>query len=154
MRMWTSSEQFAVPFSRTNPWCGQYVGRNPRTAQCVRAAPGGFEGAKPLPPLLISQPGNQTVNAGQTATFAVTATGTGPLTYQWYVNGVPINGATSSTYTTPPTTSGQSGSVYTVTVSNSSGSVTSDRRRSPYKSYLRSPGAWCRAMQPRRITHL
>ena len=91
----------------------------------VSGCAGGFEGAKPLPPLLISQPGNQTVNAGQTATFAETATGTGPLTYQWYVNGVPINGAMSSTYTTPPTTSGQSGSVYTVTVSNSNGTVTS-----------------------------
>src|ERR1700689_5532333 len=85
----------------------------------------GFEGAKPLAPLIISQPGNQTVTVGQTATFTVTATGTGPLTYQWYVNGVPINGANSSTYTTPPATSGQSGSVYTVTVSNSVGSVTS-----------------------------
>ena len=65
------------------------------------------------------------MTVGQTATFSVTATGTGPLTYQWYVNGVPINGATSSIYTTPPTTLGQSGSVYTVTVSNSVGSVTS-----------------------------
>src|SRR5271156_460852 len=64
----------------------------------------GFEGAKPLAPLIISQPGNQTVAVGQTATFSVTATGTGPLTYQWFVNGVPISGATSSTYTTPPTT--------------------------------------------------
>src|SRR5271168_4192748 len=86
----------------------------------------GFEGAKPQPPLIISQPGNQTVTVGQTATFAVNASGTGPLSYQWYVNGVPINGATSSTYTTPPTTSSQSGSVYTVTVSNSVGSVTSN----------------------------
>ena len=86
---------------------------------------GGFEGAKPLRPLIITQPVNQTVTVGQTATFSVTATGTGPLTYQWYVNGVPINGATSSIYTTPPTTLGQSGSVYTVVVSNSVGSVMS-----------------------------
>ena len=86
---------------------------------------GGFEGAKPLGPLIITQPVNQTVTVGQTATFSVTATGTGPLTYQWYVNGVPINGATSSIYTTPPTTLGQSGSVYTVVVSNSVGSVVS-----------------------------
>ena len=92
----------------------------------VGGCAGGFEGAKPQPPLIISQPGNQTVKVGQTATFSVTATGTGPLTYQWYVNGVPISGATSSTYTTPPTTAGQSGSVYTVTVSNPVGSVTSN----------------------------
>src|SRR6202451_4144077 len=91
----------------------------------VAGCSAGFEGAKPLAPLIISQPGNQTVTVGQSATFSVTATGTGPLTYQGYVNGVPINGANSSTYTTPPTTSGQSGSVYTVTVSNSVGSVTS-----------------------------
>src|SRR5271155_3551800 len=86
----------------------------------------GFEGAKPLAPLNITQPGNQTVTVGQNATFSVTATGTGPLTYQWYVNGVAIAGATSSTYTTPPTTVGQSGSVYTVVVSNSVGSATSN----------------------------
>ena len=85
----------------------------------------GFEGAKPLAPLIISQPVNQTVTAGQTATFSVTATGTGPLTYQWYVNGVAISGATSSSYITPATTPSQTGSVFTVVVSNSVGSVTS-----------------------------
>ncbi len=85
----------------------------------------GFEGAKPLAPLIITQPVNQTVTAGQTATFSVTATGTGPLTYQWYVNGVAISGATSSSYTTPATTPSQTGSVFTVVVSNSVGSVTS-----------------------------
>src|SRR5271154_5978984 len=81
----------------------------------------GFEGTKPLAPLNITQPGNQTVTVGQTATFNVTATGTGPLSYQWYVNGVAIPGATSSTYTTSPEVSGDSGAVFTVTVSNTAG---------------------------------
>src|SRR5271155_23692 len=95
----------------------------------VGGCAGGFEGAKPQPPLIITQPGNQTVKVGQTATFSVTATDTGPLTYQWYVNGVPINGAISSTYTTTPTTAAQSGSVYTVTVPSSATAITDDQNQ-------------------------
>lgn len=85
----------------------------------------GFEGYKPVLPAVVSQPANQSVTVGQTATFSVTASGTGPLAYQWYDNGVAISGATSSTYTTPPTVLGNSGSVYTVTVTNLAGTVTS-----------------------------
>jgi Immunoglobulin domain/Immunoglobulin I-set domain len=76
-------------------------------------------------PSITNQPISQTVAAGQTATFSVTAAGTGPLSYQWYVGGVAVSGATSSTYTTPATTSSESGSEYTVTVTNSAGTVTS-----------------------------
>lgn len=86
---------------------------------------GGFEGTTPLGPTIITQPASLTVEVGQTATFSVTATGTGPLTYQWYENGIPINGATSSSYTTPGAVLSDSGSVFTVTVSNSQGSVKS-----------------------------
>ncbi len=89
------------------------------------ACQGGFQGARPLPPTIITQPASLTVEAGQTATFSVTATGAATLTYQWYENGVAINGATSSSYTTPATVIGDSGSVFTVTVSNAVGTVTS-----------------------------
>ena len=85
---------------------------------------GGFQGYKPVAPTL-SQPTSVTVALGQTATFSVIAAGTGTITYQWYKNGVAISGATSATYTTPPTTAGESGDVLTVTVSNAAGSVTS-----------------------------
>ena len=75
-----------------------------------------------------SQPADQTITAGQTATFSVTATGTGPLTYQWKKNGVNITGgtgATSNTYTTPAMGYAGNGAVYSVVVSNSAGTVTS-----------------------------
>jgi len=86
---------------------------------------GGFEGSKAVSPFAVSQPVSQTVTVGQTATFSVSANGTGPLTYQWFKNGVAITGATSSTYTTPATALNDSGAVFTVTVSNLAGSMTS-----------------------------
>src|SRR5580658_776190 len=85
---------------------------------------GGFQGYRPVVPT-VTQPGSVTVPVGDTATFSVTATGTGTMKYQWYKNGVAISGATSSAYTTPPTVAGDSGAVFTVTVSNSAGSATS-----------------------------
>src|SRR5208282_1861565 len=90
----------------------------------VSGCAGGFQGFRPVA-LTITQPASVTVMMGQTATFAVTASGTGTMTFQWYMNGVAIPGATSSTYTTPPTTAGNNGAVFTVVVSNSAGSVTS-----------------------------
>src|SRR5205823_11446122 len=43
--------------------------------------------AAPVAPTITTQPARQTVTAGQTATFTVTATGTAPLSYQWQRNG-------------------------------------------------------------------
>jgi hypothetical protein len=77
-------------------------------------------------PSIATQPANQTVTAGQTATFSVTAMGTTPLTYQWQKSGTAITAATSSSYTTPATTTADSGSQFTVVVSNAIGSVTSN----------------------------
>ena len=77
-------------------------------------------------PSITTQPGNQTVNAGQTATFSVLATGSGTLSYQWSRNGTNITGANASSYTTPATTTADSGSTFSVVVSNSAGSATSN----------------------------
>jgi hypothetical protein len=55
----------------------------------------------------------------------VTATGSGTLTYQWRKNGSNIAGATSASYTTPPTTLADSGSTYLCVVSNAGGSTPS-----------------------------
>src|SRR2546423_13196623 len=80
----------------------------------------------PVGPLITTQPASQTVTAGQTATFTVGATGPAPLSYQWRKSGTAISGATAPTYTTPATTSADSGSQFTVVVSNTAGSVTSN----------------------------
>jgi Immunoglobulin domain len=77
-------------------------------------------------PAITSQPASQTVAPGQTAIFSVTATGTPPPTYQWQKNGANITGATSSSYTTPPTTTADSGEQFSVVASNSLGNVTSN----------------------------
>jgi len=76
-------------------------------------------------PTITTQPANQTVTAGQTATFAVVAAGTAPLSYQWQKNGANITGATSASYTTPATTTADSGSTFRVVVTNTAGTVTS-----------------------------
>jgi hypothetical protein len=76
-------------------------------------------------PSITTQPVSKTVMAGQTATFAVTATGGAPLSYQWGKNGTPISGATSASYTTPAETTADNGAQFTVAVSNTAGSVTS-----------------------------
>ena len=52
--------------------------------------------AAAVAPTITTQPVNQTVTAGQTATFTVVAGGTAPLSYQWQKNGVNIAGATAS----------------------------------------------------------
>src|SRR3989442_13845029 len=46
----------------------------------------------PVAPAITSQPVNQTVTAGQTATFTVAASGTAPLAYQWQKNGANRSG--------------------------------------------------------------
>ena len=78
----------------------------------------------PVPVAITKQPADQTVTAGEAASFTVEATGTAP-SYQWKKNDTNIPEATSSTYTTPLASSGDSGALYSVTVSNGAGSVTS-----------------------------
>src|SRR6266566_2235504 len=77
-------------------------------------------------PSITTQPTNQTVAVGQTATFFVTTSGAAPLSYQWEKNGTAISGATSPSYTTLSETTSDSGAQFTVVVSNSAGSATSN----------------------------
>ncbi len=76
-------------------------------------------------PAITVHPAPQTVVAGSSATFSVTAAGTPPLAYQWKRDGADIAGATEPSYTIPAVASADAGS-YTVVVTNPCGSVTSD----------------------------
>jgi Immunoglobulin domain len=81
--------------------------------------------AAAVAPSITTQPASQTVTAGQSAMFSVVAAGTAPLSYQWRKNTVNIGGAMAASYTTPATTTADSGSKFDVIVSNSAGSMTS-----------------------------
>jgi hypothetical protein len=75
------------------------------------------------PPALSTQPTNQSAIVGANVTLSVGTTGTPPLSYQWQLNGIPIDGATSSTLTLTNIHSLNAGS-YTVVITNPSGTVT------------------------------
>ena len=81
--------------------------------------------AQTTAPVITIQPVNQAVTAGQTATFTVTATGSAPISYQWRKNGTEISGAIATSYTTPATTTADSGKSYSVVVTNTAGTQTS-----------------------------
>ena len=77
-----------------------------------------------VPPAIVTQPASQSAIEGTQAAFAVAATGTGPLTYQWRKGSTLIPGATNATLLFSPLTAADAGS-FTVTVTNALGSVTS-----------------------------
>ena len=79
----------------------------------------------PVAPTITIPPANRTVTEGQTATFTVSVSGTAPFTYQWKKNNTNIPNATGASYTTPATTLADSGSTYSVVVTNGQGSATS-----------------------------
>ena len=75
-------------------------------------------------PSITVQPSSVSVTEGESATLTVTASGSS-LSYQWSKDGTAISGATSATYTISAATTSDAGS-YTVAVTNSGGSVTSN----------------------------
>ena len=81
--------------------------------------------AQLAPPVILAQPGSQSVGVGATAVFAATADGAAPLSYQWRKNGVDIAGANAPILTLASVTSANDGR-YDLAVSNRAGSVTSE----------------------------
>jgi hypothetical protein len=81
-------------------------------------------------PTITAPPATTLGQVGGTYTFSVVASGTGPLTYQWYENNTAISGATGSTLIISNAQSGNftnyanGANSYDVIVTDSAGSVT------------------------------
>jgi hypothetical protein len=84
------------------------------------------------PPSITADPAATSACVGASASFSVTASGTGPLSYQWrrgasnLVNGGSISGATTPTLTINPVAPGDAASDYNCVVTNACGSDTSN----------------------------
>ena len=72
----------------------------------------------PAAVVIQQAPQDQNVDAGQSAHFAVAATGSPTLSYQWMKNGVAIAGAIAPSYDTPVLGTGDNASQYSVAISN------------------------------------
>jgi DNA/RNA endonuclease G (NUC1) len=82
-----------------------------------------------MPPHIQGQPTGQTVVQGASATFSVTASGSGTLSYQWRKGGVVIGSATGATLSLPAVGAADAG-LYDVVVTNTlNGTSTSSRSR-------------------------
>ncbi len=79
----------------------------------------------PVAPAINTQPQNQTADSCTNATFAVSATGSDPLSYTWYKDGNIIGGATEPELTLAAVTTADAGN-YSVVVKNDAGEVTSN----------------------------
>ena len=77
------------------------------------------------PVTISSQTGDSTKCEGESMTFSVNATGTAPISYQWYHSSNAISGAILPTYTIASVSAGDMGDYYCV-VSNSCNSLTSN----------------------------
>lgn len=74
---------------------------------------------------ITKQPSSLLVNAGTWQRITVSATGTGPLSYQWFKNGSPVKGATASSITFKSIQASNQGSYYCV-VKNGGSTATSN----------------------------
>jgi Immunoglobulin I-set domain len=81
-------------------------------------------GTKQGVPVITQQPASQSVTTGQPATFSVAATGTAPLTYQWFMNGAAV-GTNSNTFAIAQAAVSQTAAQIYVNVSNSAGTTKS-----------------------------
>jgi hypothetical protein len=121
----TTASISVSPSSTTNYWvqvnnsCGPAVNSNAATVTVNQPVCNA--------PQITTQPSGSAITFGSSAQLSVVASGTGPLTYQWYTSpkgntGSPVFNGTAATIVVNP----QSTTSYWVRVSNSCGTATAD----------------------------
>jgi hypothetical protein len=77
-----------------------------------------------VPPLIATQPSGTEVSEGEAFALSVVAEGGEPLSYQWYKDGVAIDGATSADFAVGQASVADAGN-YSVKITNEGGDITS-----------------------------
>jgi alpha-tubulin suppressor-like RCC1 family protein len=78
--------------------------------------------AVPKAPAITTQPQPLRLVPGDAASLSVAASGTAPLSYQWFRDGMALDGATTDTLEVPAAAAGDAG-IYRVVVRNAAGQV-------------------------------
>ena len=125
---WNNGASFTFPLSVSK--VGVFAGNAGTNPPAYTALVDYFlnTASPPVAPTITTQPADQTVVEGATATFVVAADGTAPLSYQWRKDGVDITGATSASYTTPPTVLADDGALFDCVVDNPANSPATSRQ--------------------------
>lgn len=126
-----------LDYTSTNPWpvtasgTGASLQRQGASAfgndpaNWLAAGPSaGGERVSGTPPTITAQPQPLTVPEESTATFTVSVDGTGPFTFQWFYNGIALDGAYGASLVLGNVQLNQAGS-YTVLILSGSGTVLS-----------------------------
>ncbi|MBN2508094.1 MAG: lamin tail domain-containing protein [Verrucomicrobia bacterium] len=98
---------------------------NPTAFRVELSGTADYEAPPGTPPSILEQPVSATVGQGDAVTFEVSIYGAKPLFYQWRLNGEPILGANSASFSIPSAGSSDAGA-YDVVVTNAAGMATSD----------------------------
>ncbi|HSW05281.1 immunoglobulin domain-containing protein [Aquabacterium sp.] len=114
--------------SRT-PMLARWAAVTTLTTLLASCGGGGGSAGAPLEPTAVvisTQPANQAVVSGQSASFSVVATGNGSLSYQWRLNGADVAGANAVNFTPQALETTQDNAQVSVRVSDIGGSRVSN----------------------------